>query len=457
MSKFNLVSSILESSDIASSSSYAAKMDGLKVSGGTVKKVPGIRLINATGVGKLYAVYYMIVGKSNLVFRVTSKQKNFSDLHSLDLCNSRWLPIYGIEFRHNPPQEKLYKVIDAISSKAKAKAVLASLKMTYGFTNLKQTAAKLISTGKLDTKAKNEGFDFVSVIPMLIQFAMYAMILVGMLYYYYRQVVNYATQIDAETSAEKDINEHLFSKQQENDPAFALYADLISFIKNTVKGPFPATIICGQPGTGKTYILRRTFHFMKLKPRSEYKIEKGGSLELIDVFSLLYEMRKGVLVLDDYDTPLKNADTINFLKSITDSYKRRIISMPRAATMSSGQGGTTDYKVPQKFEYSGKIIIITNLERKNLDKALLSRCPSIEVNFSVKEMIASIKKMYDYVSPEVDIKVKKEVLEYLLSLYKKDKNIEISFRTFQNSVGARTVSPNDWKDMVKIIVNYKGK
>jgi Ca2+-binding EF-hand superfamily protein len=71
-------------------------------------------------------------------------------------------------------------------------------------------------------------------------------------------------------------------------------------------------------------------------------------------------------------------------------------------------------------------------------------------------MIKSIQKMYTYVSPGVDIKTKKEVMDYLLELYKKDKNVEVSFRTFQNSVGARAVSPEDWKNMVKIIVNYKG-
>ena len=63
--------------------------------------------------------------------------------------------------------------------------------------------------------------------------------------------------------------------------------------------------------------------------------------------------------------------------------------------------------------------------------------------------------MYKYVLPGEDDKMKKEVLDYIVALYKKDKNIELNFRSYQNSVQARLVNPEEWKEMVQLIVGYK--
>jgi hypothetical protein len=50
------------------------------------------------------------------------------------------------------------------------------------------------------------------------------------------------------------------------------------------------------------------------------------------------------------------------------------------------------------------------------------------------------------------------VLEYYIKeLYKKDKYIDISFRSIKATIDARVGNPDDWKEMAKLVAGYKGK
>ncbi len=416
--------------------SYVLKLNGKSLKNGKLKMVPGIREMANKKLGRFFAIYYMIESTKQ-IFRITSKTKDFKILLTFDVCDKKWEPIQGLLFKSTPSEEKLIKCISAASDPSITRKIISKFKKN----KYKTEAMDMDTYGKLMMTIS-------SLVPMLI-------ILITFVSFHIRKQMQYKHQYEAETEAEKDINNSLFKDQTRNEPAFSIYSKLISFIENTLKGSFPAVIICGQSGVGKTYLLRRTFYFNNLIPRKDYTIEKGSSLNLIDVFSLLYAQRKGILVLDDYDTPLQNPDMVNFLKSITDSYKRRIISMPRAKTMNSGQAGSEDYAVPSKFEFQGKLIMITNLHKKDIDKALLTRCPTIEINYSIKEIMDALEKMYKFVSPEVDIKIKKEVLDYIILLYKKNPSLDINFRSYQNCVGARMVDPEGWKQMTKDILGVR--
>jgi hypothetical protein len=57
------------------------------------------------------------------------------------------------------------------------------------------------------------------------------------------------------------------------------------------KGRLKSLIIYGKPGTGKTHIVRRTFYFANMRPRTDYVIEKGSSLGLAETYQLFYDNR----------------------------------------------------------------------------------------------------------------------------------------------------------------------
>ena len=104
-----------------------------------------------------------------------------------------------------------------------------------------------------------------------------------------------------------------------------------------------------------------------------------------------------------------------------------------------------------------KSIIITNLKRSDLNPALISRVPVYEMNFNSKEIVKSLQDLLKYINPSISLDIKQEVLNYVLELYRKDPTITIDFRAFKSSVDARVGNPTMWKEMVKVITNYKGK
>lgn len=182
-------------------------------------------------------------------------------------------------------------------------------------------------------------------------------------------------------------------------------------------------------------------------------IGKGGGLSIAAVYDLLFETRNKILILDDFDTPLRNEDTVNMLKAITDSYDKRILSISREKRMNSGQNQGSS-ETPSKFEYKGKLVIVTNLKKSEIDRALLSRAPAFEVSFNNKEIIEALQIMLEYINPNVSMEIKKEVLDYILILHKKNPEIQIDFRAFKNSVDARVGNPLYWKEMIQTIVGY---
>ena len=234
-----------------------------------------------------------------------------------------------------------------------------------------------------------------------------------------------------------------------------MFSTLENYIKLVMNKQINSLILCGPPGMSKTYMVRRTMYFENKTPGRDYVIEKGSSLGLNSVYQLLYDNRDRLLILDDFDTPLSNEDVINLMKAVTDSYGKRIVSLSPEKIMSSQ--GSTRGEAPNKFEFKGQVIIITNKKKENLDMALKSRSPVVEVSFNTKEVVKAMDKLIKFISPQVPIKIKLEVLNYIKLLQKNDPKINVSFRSIKAGIDARVGNENDWKAMVRLIVEYKGK
>jgi hypothetical protein len=272
-----------------------------------------------------------------------------------------------------------------------------------------------------------------------------------------KKLINFVSEYYIESAAEHKINQELFYGQASNEPGFAMFDGLVQYIEHIIDGRANALIICGPPGMSKTYTLRRTFHFKGLLPKRQYVIEKGATLGLPGTFALLYRHRNKILVLDDFDTPLQNPDTINLLKSVTDTYEKRIVSLPREKMIQTyGDGGPPESGLPEKFEFKGQVIIITNLNKRDIDYALLSRAPAYEVKFDSKQILISLDNLYKFVNPKVDNKIKEEVFNYIKLLYRNDPSINVTFRGFKSAVDARIGNPIGWREMVHVIVGYTG-
>jgi len=256
---------------------------------------------------------------------------------------------------------------------------------------------------------------------------------------------------EANVRAEEDLNKYLFKGQNGEHPAFEQYKSLISIVENVIKNKnSKGCLLYGPPGTGKTYNVRRQFHFNGLRPGKDYTIIKGSTINIIDLYQYFYDNKDKILVLDDFDKALQDDDIANLLKAATDSYPVRILSLPQHKEMDSKESmGST---LPDKFKFSGKIIIVTNLHWGELNTALKSRLPNTEISFNEKSFLRIIEKMLKYFNPDMPMKDKQEVFDYLLELTKKHKGVKLDLRTFSICIDIRLSTSSDWKGKIDRIL-----
>ncbi len=420
-----------------------------------INRVPGVSTIITKKLGKFFQIKYFIDdGKGMRMVGFSSRDATFKTLYSFDLYDMALKLAVRIEVKQGITEAELLNLIGNIATSTKYKmprplkeATIQKIgdELSEGIGDMMATFKQLPAELKFIVGFFGVIYGILLAIPVILQLRNVIV-----------KVGNWAHERYVSGPVEEAINKELFIGQDPDDPAFAVYDNLKQYIDFIINKKANALIICGPPGMSKTYTTRRTLHFAGKRPGRDYVIEKGASLGLLATYSLLYKNRKRLLVLDDFDTPLTNQDVVNLLKSITDTYAKRIVSLPRESVLGTLDKGEKTIGVPEKFEFNGQLIIITNLTKPQIDRALISRAPAFEVNYNIKEIFDSTKKMLKFINPSVNMKIKEEVYDYILLLYKNDKNIDLSFRGVTSSIDARMGNPLGWRDMIKVIVQYEG-
>lgn len=304
-------------------------------------------------------------------------------------------------------------------------------------------------------KARISEQGFAAAIPAIISGILGLASLIMIAVYYFKTIKYAAEEYYVNTTIENELNKELFVGQKKNESGFEMFAKLEGYINMVLEKKTNSLILCGPPGMSKTYMVRRTLYFANKVPGREYRIEKGSALGIAAIYQLLYANRSKLLVLDDFDTPLANEDIVNLIKAATDSYGKRIISLSPEKMI--GTQAQTRSEAPVKFEFTGQLILITNKKKEDLDLALRSRSPVVEVLFNTKDVLDSMDKLLKFIAPQVPYQTKLEVFNYIKLLYKNDPRVNVTFRSVKAAIDSRVGNPTDWKDMVKLIVEYKGK
>lgn len=253
---------------------------------------------------------------------------------------------------------------------------------------------------------------------------------------------------------EDKIHKELFKGQTPNEEFFLKwYPELVQGVRSIIKGTRRFLIVCGPPGTGKSYVVRRELYFAGLRSGSDYTILRGSTAGLISMVQALFDYRDKIIVLDDFDTLLGDPDIVNILKAATDTYAHRVISFPMEKVVSTQAAQLAGF--PDKFEFNGRIIIITNLEPKDINSALLSRAGGyIYVDFPKDLTYQVLKESLKYFDPNVPMNVKEEALDHAVQLCKKY-NVPLSFRIFRIILDVRLGYKDRgelWKQMAENII-----
>lgn len=230
-------------------------------------------------------------------------------------------------------------------------------------------------------------------------------------------------------------------------------------VQMVCSGVQPSAVITGQGGLGKTYTVMKTLREQGLADLSEVmaKSEIGAKVDMKSCFTTikgystakglyrtLFENNNATIVFDDCDAVLKDPVALNLLKGALDSYGKRIISW-------NAESFRGEEDLPRSFEFTGRIIFISNMDQDNIDQAIRSRSMMIDLSMTDDQKIdrmAHIASTEEFL-PEYSAEVKADALDLIRNM--KEEAKEISLRTLI-SVSKIRASNKDWKDLAAYVL-----
>ena len=211
--------------------------------------------------------------------------------------------------------------------------------------------------------------------------------------------------------------------KEAQDPS-EMFKNIERLTKMVGRGLQPSLVITGSAGTGKTHIVKSTLEEMGLKESTDFVHFKGRATPA-GLFVTLYENNDKIIVLDDCDSVFKDDDAVNILKGALDSYDTRKISYISTKSLKDEFGS----EVPRHFEFSGRIIFISNINQSKLDEAIRSRSFVADVDLTNDQMFERIEQLMEKMESRVPAAAKAQALELMKEL-DKEFEIEINLRSF---------------------------
>ena len=211
--------------------------------------------------------------------------------------------------------------------------------------------------------------------------------------------------------------------KEAQDPS-EMFKNIERLTKMVGRGLQPSLVITGGAGMGKTHIVKSTLEEMGLKESYDFVHFKGRATAA-GLFVTLYENNDKIIVLDDCDSVFRDDDAVNILKGALDSYDTRKISYISTKSLKDEFGS----EVPRHFEFSGRIIFISNISQSKLDEAIRSRSFVADVDLTNDQMFERIEQLMEKMESRVPSAAKAQALELMKEL-DKEYEIEINLRSF---------------------------
>lgn len=211
-----------------------------------------------------------------------------------------------------------------------------------------------------------------------------------------------------------------------------------------------SVIVTGPGGLGKTHTVRAALSDAGLEDASGNDVENGyATYKVIKGYSTakglyreLYMNRDSILVFDDCDDVLKDATALNLLKGALDSYDKRIISW---------NAEMKDDELPRSFLFSGRVIFISNLKRKDIAQALLTRAYCVDLKMTIDQKIERMQHMANDATfmPQFAAKYKLDAIELITEL--KEDVKDLSLRSLQAVTRLRAAGGN-WRTLAQYVL-----
>jgi hypothetical protein len=268
-------------------------------------------------------------------------------------------------------------------------------------------------------------------------------------------------------------------------------------------------IITGMPSAGKTYRVMKVIEDLGLVEGEDYVV-KQGSMTDTAFFRVLLEQINGMIVMDDCDSLWKTPNGPNYLKNALDTKRERPVSkdsgrvtntggmkpeqrktwLEAASRILRGEPKIGDLEIfvpelnnddadhsdqayenylakaqtmimnrpPNQIDFNGRIIFVSNLDRSELDPAVLTRATHVDLKFTNQEMLDFIYKirssienadMGDTSARSLSEEEVDEVFEFIR--FREQTygfHSPINFRFFQKAFDVKRSSSPSWKERI---------
>lgn len=236
-----------------------------------------------------------------------------------------------------------------------------------------------------------------------------------------------------------------------------------------IDGNVRSMIVSGAAGIGKTFDIE---NIMNNTDEDFYFDIINGVASPNGIYNALYKAKDGgVVVFDDCDSIFDEEDSLNIMKKALDSTEKRVISWRKRASWVFDPDNMSDESIqkmekkgclPNKFEFNGAIIFVTNLDFVGMInkgskmaphfKALMSRSMYIDLTLhSIKDKLVRMRQVFmDYKMYEmngIELKDAEEIMSFVED--NADNFIELSLRLLKHVCDLYKVD-DDWKDMVRV-------
>jgi hypothetical protein len=218
---------------------------------------------------------------------------------------------------------------------------------------------------------------------------------------------------------------------------FEFLSDLTSMV---VLGATPSLVVTGEGGLGKTHTVNETIKGLEI-PDTNWVSFKGYSTAR-GLYNTLFDHNGKLIIFDDCDSVLEDKVAQNILKSALDSYETRQISWMAKMNKSD--------EYPNQFNFTGRIIFISNKDKSKIDGALLSRSLTVDLSMTPQEKIDRMSFILGTILPEFDLEVKSDALSFLDE--NKDKT-NLNIRTLIIVSKIRKQFPDTWKNLAEYMIN----
>jgi hypothetical protein len=211
---------------------------------------------------------------------------------------------------------------------------------------------------------------------------------------------------------------------EKRDPA-VMFGNLERLTKMVGRGIQPSLVITGMAGVGKTHLVKDTLKQMGLRESYEFVHFKGRATAA-GLFITLYQNSDKIVVLDDCDSVFKDDDAVNILKAALDSYDTRKISYITSKPLKDEFGEP----LPPHFEFTGKIIFISNINQSKLDDAIRSRSFVADISMNTAQMFQRMEQLMESMERTIPLAAKQQALAIMKKLDAKFTGIDVNLRSF---------------------------